>query len=404
MGQQICIICNSFPPEIGAAPTRIYHLAHLLQRNGYDVEVICGLPNYPLGKIFPDYRGKVVYEEEQEGIRVKRVWLYPSNSRRLLHRLFSMLSHSMSLWTLAFPGLLRHKPDLFIVSSPPLFMALTGAVIGRLCGRKVLLNISDIYPSTASDLGLLRKGWRYRRLEDLEKRLYRKANAIMGQSEEILAHVRAQLQPETKPSFLYRNLLPAQEAPPIPCQPGKTRRIIYAGLLGPVQGIYELCRQTDFGSLGLELHLYGEGPDRSRIEAYLSERPDSGLVLHPATELESMPGILQMFDAALVPLKTPIRGAVPSKLYAALAAGIPVFFSGDGEGAGLIRSRDLGWVSPAGDYEALYQRLRDFSLMSPEDYSALKDRCRAAAQHLLSKEQQDRAFLDFIRLSFFQAS
>lgn len=400
MDRTVCIICNSYPPEIGAAPTRMYHLARLLRQNGYRVEVICGLPNYPLGKIFPTYRGRALHREELEGIVVKRVWLYPSNSRQPLHRLFSMLSHSVSLWAMALPALLRRKPDLFIVSSPPLFMALTGAMLGRLCGRKVLLNISDLYPSTALDLGLLKKGWLYRRLEYLEKRLYRQAHAVMGQSTAILEHVQEQLN-KAIPTFLYRNLLPAVKGSSVETGTGTRRRkIVYAGLLGPVQGIRELCHSIDFAALHLELHLYGDGPDKEAIKTLTEENPDSGVYLHPVMAHEEMTEVLKNYDAALVPLKTDIRGAVPSKMYAALAAGIPVFFSGNGEGAAFISDHDLGWVSAPGDYRALHDRLLLFSGMDAVAYAALRDRCTAIAQGLLNKDRQDDAFLHFIRSLF----
>ena len=54
---RILIISNYFPPEIGAASNRIFLMAKSLKSELIDVEVACPFPNYPTGKIFPNYKG-----------------------------------------------------------------------------------------------------------------------------------------------------------------------------------------------------------------------------------------------------------------------------------------------------------------------------------------------------------
>ena len=59
--EKILIISNYFPPETGAASNRIATLATGLKDKGWDVSVLCPLPNYPDGKIFSEYKGKIKY-------------------------------------------------------------------------------------------------------------------------------------------------------------------------------------------------------------------------------------------------------------------------------------------------------------------------------------------------------
>ena len=76
--------------------------------------------------------------------------------------------------------------------------------------------------------------------------------------------------------------------------------------------------------------------------------------------------MLKQYDAALIPLTKMIYGAVPSKIYEAMAAGLPVLFSGEGEGARIIKENKLGWVNHPADMAALEANVREFALADNE--------------------------------------
>lgn len=357
------------------------------------MEVVCALPSYPTGRIHPDYRGKLRVTEVLEGITIRRLPLLPSTSRKGFRRMVSMATHAASLATFLLPHLLRKRPCLVIVSSPPLPMAAAGVAITTMARCRTLLNVSDLWPLSALELGAVKDGRFYQLLEGLEARMYRRADAVMGQSKEILTHVLARVK---RPHFLYRNLpetlLPPGSTPPF----NRLRRLLYAGQLGPVQGVGNICEAHDFASLGIELHLYGDGPERGRIAEHIAEHPACGITLHKPVPLGELPALFTGFDAALVPLRTVLTGAVPSKLFTAISAGLPVVFCGGGEGAHIVRDHSLGWVSAPGDKGGLESVLRQFSTQPADDLAAMKQRCHDASQTLFSKPAQDVAFLKFL--------
>ena len=119
MKKRVLIISNYYPPEIGAASNRIKNLAEGLVLANMEVTVICPLPNYPKGIVFPKYKGKFKASEERNGVFIKRYWLYPSKSKNSFIRLFSMLSFAVTIWSAVF-SLIRKKPNLCIINSPPL--------------------------------------------------------------------------------------------------------------------------------------------------------------------------------------------------------------------------------------------------------------------------------------------
>ena len=249
MKKDILIITSYFPPEIGAASNRIYHLAEGLEKRGFKVQVITPLPNYPTGKIFDAYKGKFKDSAFKDNITIHRLWIFASNSKNKLLRLFAMMSYGFSLFWFF---LWNRIPKTVIVQSPPLLVAFISMLFLHSKKRKLILNVSDLWPIAGLELGALKKNYSYKLLEKIEHFNYKKENLVLGQSEEILTHI-TKLFPE-KETFLYRNY-PNFEAPQLkPIQSSSNQiKLVYAGLLGVAQGIYKLCQELDYSNV--EFHI-----------------------------------------------------------------------------------------------------------------------------------------------------
>jgi colanic acid biosynthesis glycosyl transferase WcaI len=86
---RVTFITHYFPPEVGPAQTRLHELAKRLIAAGRTVTVVTGFPNYPAGVIFDGYRGKRFMEDQVDGIRVLRTWVFATRRRGLLSRLLN---------------------------------------------------------------------------------------------------------------------------------------------------------------------------------------------------------------------------------------------------------------------------------------------------------------------------
>jgi glycosyltransferase involved in cell wall biosynthesis len=394
--KSITICCSSFPPEKGGAATRIYNMTVLLRDAGYAVSVLTAMPNYPTGRIFPGYRGRLIHRENVDGINVIRLWMSPSNSGSLLRRGLSLMTHLGSLLFLGSRRLIFKQTDLIIVSSPPLANAALAALLARAGGKKVLVNISDIWPLTAAAMGALNRGMVFRLLQQMERRLYQQAAAFSGQSQEILRHI-ANDESIRKPAFLYRNL--QQNKPGITASrraEGQPLRIIYAGNLGHAQGMLDLIKKVDFKKAGAELHIYGAGGEGAALQSFLERVHDKSVFLYPSILQKELDSHLGSFHFVLVPLKIPIPGAVPSKLFMAVAAGLPVLFCAGGEGEALVHQHHLGLIATPGNHEELAQRIHEAATMPATDYEQLKANVLATRDKDFSKAMQDEAFMQFI--------
>ena len=120
----LLFINQFFPPEIEPSAGRISEIAQYLVSMGHQVTVITGFPNYPLGVIPPEYRGKLMQTTMVKGVRVLRTFIIPAPTSSIGRRLANQGSFCLS-------SVLRSaragRCDLVMVSSPPLETASHGS-------------------------------------------------------------------------------------------------------------------------------------------------------------------------------------------------------------------------------------------------------------------------------------
>lgn len=393
---KVSVITQYYKPEMGAPQNRLYEMCTGLKKLGADVSVITGMPNYPTGKIFPEYKRKFCTTDTIDGIRIKRFWLYASNAKKALPRIWSMLSFSITiLCSLAY--LLRRKNDYIIVESPPLLLAESALILAKLSGARLIMNVSDLWPLSARELGAISgDGLAYKALEKLERHLYCKSLFCMGQSQEIVDYISTH---GAKNVYLFRNGVdPERFAETNHSEHDindRKIRIVYAGLLGFAQGIAEVCRNVNFAEAGAEFHIYGAGGEQNAIEHYIESHPDAGIYYHGKVSSDKIPVVLSQADCTLVPLVKNIYGAVPSKIYESMAAGVPVLFCGEGEGRKIIEDNDLGWTSDPQDYENLASNIK--AVASQRDVWAQKhNNCLLCASNKFNRPKQVKALYDYM--------
>lgn len=425
---RVLLVAERYWPEVGAAPSRLANMAEGLKRQGCEVDVLTSLPNYPKGEIFDGYRGCVSKHEVRNGVDVFRYWIYATVSRNPMARALNMFSFAVMIWLFAFKRKRIKSYDSVIIQTPQLIVAASAMRLFKgLYGKKCVLNVSDIWPLTTVDMGAVTKGSRsYRFMESLEKYLYRKADGVLGQSEEILNHVAAKmghtditdltdsfssktdLDPdseevlgskmwqEDKRLFLYRNLQTYQ----MDCDhktKGPMLKMVFSGMLGVAQDVAGIVKNVPWKELGVEFHIFGGGKQYDEIVAWCKEHPDGGVTAHGFVPKEEIAGRLSSMDASIVPLATRIRGAFPSKVFDILPQGLPILFCGGGEGAQFISSHEVGYTSTPGDYAALTENIKRLRDMPPVAYESMSARCINLSKLELDFEKQMKVCHEWLK-------
>lgn len=380
---RLTIITSYYPPEKGAAANRIAMMAEGLKESGFKVQVICPLPNYPGGRILSGYRKKTLVKERLNGIDVWRLPLYPSNSKSGLVRLFSMFTFALPV-SLTMPFITRSSNQV-IIQCPPLPVALFAALTSKVLRKKVIVNVSDLWPLSAKEMGALKEGVIYRVMNFMASIIYKSADMIIGQSNEILTYINENY--VSRPNFLYRNL---QASVKNQADGSFNGKLIYAGLLGHAQKISDIVKNCRFPG-GFEI--YGNGGDLENLKIVINTRLDEKVMFQGMVSPAELSKIYPNFSYSLIPLAVRIHGAVPSKLFDAVSRGVPVIFMGGGEGAELVLKHGLGYIVEPGNFDRLNEILAN---LNEKTHQVHYSNCLAFSKMELSFKLQLESLINFM--------
>ncbi|HEV7591168.1 MAG TPA: glycosyltransferase family 4 protein [Longimicrobium sp.] len=398
---RVIILTQYYPPEMGAPQGRLSALAAALARRRHEVTVLTAMPNYPAGRVDPRYGG-VFRRERVDGVEVMRAWIHPTRRTAFVPRVASYLSFALSSAVAGTAKLPR--AEFLLVESPPLLLGPTAVALARVKGARLVFNVSDLWPASAVRLGALRPGGPAHRLAmRLEAFCYRSAWMVAGQSREIVADV-ARRFPGTRTVHLSNGVDTAAFHPDRGS--GEARALlggdggcvaVYAGLHGLAQGLRQLLDAADaLRDLPfLRIVLIGDGPEKEALAAEARSRGLGSVTLLDAVPRDRVPGLLAAADVVLVPLATTLPGAVPSKLYEAMASGRPVLVAATGETAEIVRDADAGVVVSPGDPPRLAEALRTLA-GDPGLRARLGANGRRAAEARFGRPAICGAFIDLL--------
>lgn len=355
---QICILTQYYPPEIGAPQARLSELSVFLRKQGHEVSIITAMPNYPTGKLFKGYGG--FYRKESiDGINVIRSYILPSKSVKLIPRLWSYFSFVLSS---LFVGIFTlPKCDVLMTESPPLFLGISGYFLSKIKGVKWIFNVSDLWPETAVNLGVIGDGFPLKVSKILEAFCYKKSWLVTGQSKEIVRNIGERF-PQVETYKLSNGVdvekfNPKQKSDILQqWSNGKKFTAVYAGLHGIAQGLDQIIKAAvKLGKTAPELQIIfiGDGPEKTQLIDSVEELNISNLTFVKPQAKDKMPSIWASVDIALISLKQYIPGAVPSKLFEAMASGVPVVMIGKGEPAEIVNDSKCGFVAQPDDIDGI---------------------------------------------------
>ena len=359
-------LTQNFPPEIGAKAARLHELTQRLAARGHDVRVITAMPNYPTGRVFESFRGRMRVKERIAGVQVVRTWLKPSNSARTFPRLVSYLTFVVTSLLFGTPGMGRR--DIVFIESPPLFLVLPGLLIGRMAKARIVMNVSDVWPETALRIGLQMRRvplWLLRRLERLGYEQSDLVTATTPKASESIADrfpdVATAVIPGGTDLELFR---PSRRSNALRETLGVGEGdflVGYCGLHGLFQGLEVVVQAAESlrDNRRIKFVLAGDGPTKATLVELATAAGLDNVTFKAPLPRDQVGELVASFDLALVPLAAELPGTMPSKVYETLACGVPLIVCEGCEAASLVRDLGLGRAVKPLDVNALVAAIVD---------------------------------------------
>jgi colanic acid biosynthesis glycosyl transferase WcaI len=359
----LVILSQYYSPEVGAPQTRLSELARLMVLQGDTVTVLTAMPNYPTGKIYAGYGG-LLKRECLNGVNIVRTFIYPTQKTDFLRRLTNYFSFVLTSAVLG--TLLLKRADVLLVESPPLFLGLSAVWLSFVKRARLIFNVSDLWPESAVQLGILKRGSLLHKVSSwLESFCYRRAWLVTGQSKSIIADIRQRF-PDCQTYHLSNGVDTNRFAVAgnNQAQPDLNGNgdcvVMYAGLHGLAQGLGQVLKAAEDLSEDrrFKFVLIGDGPAKKLLMEQAAMRGLTNIEFQVPCRSEEIPTLLAGCDIVLVPLTSYLLGAVPSKLYEAMASSKPVVLVASGEAAQIVNDHQAGITVEPGDISGLVAALK----------------------------------------------
>ncbi len=370
---KILIVTQYFYPE----NFKINDFAVGMKKRGHELVVLTGLPNYPGGKIFKGYGFFKRLEDEYEGIRVVRSWLFPrggSSGPRLFINYISF-TVLVSIWGLL---KLRGKFDIIFVHEPsPIFIGIPALVMKWRFKAPVFLWILDLWPESLTAAGnitsplLLKPGrwivkFIYARTDKLlmASKAFRSSIKSFGIADDKLEYfpnwAEEHFVPLRRAVFEHKHLLP------------DGFKIMFAGNIGESQDFQSILNAAEKVKKYPDIKwiIIGDGRKTEWLKKEIVKRRlQQHFFILGRFPVEAMSNFFSHADVMLVTLKKEalFELTVPARLQAYMACGKPILTMLDGEGSRIVKEAEAGFVCASGDAEGLAENvLKTYKQSAPE--------------------------------------
>lgn len=380
----ILVVCQHFWPE----SFRINDICDfLVDEKGCDIDVLCGIPNYPKGKFFDGYSYFKRKKELHNNINIVRSFEIPRGSNSSFRIFINYISFPISS-ILHIPRLLTKKYDkIFLYQLSPVMMSFAGIVVGKLKKTETTMYVLDLWPENLFSViniknKLMRKlvtgisYWHYRNVDKiivLSEKMKNRILDITGKSPDSIIVL-----PQTCEKIYETN---------IPDKSLSNRfhngfNIVFTGNISPAQSfetILEAAKKLKTDKItDINWIIVGDGMSRKWLEAQVNKFGlNDNFYFEGQKSIDEIPKYTAIADLLIGCLAKSdlLEATIPAKVISYIASGKPIALAMDGEVQTLINDTiKCGFAGPTGNPAVLYENIKQIYSMPKAKRNAMGKR------------------------------
>lgn len=375
---KILIVSQYFLPE----NFKGNDIAFELQKRGYDVTVLTGIPNYPKGDFFEGYNYFKKRRENINGVKVIRTFLIPRGKSTATFLFLNYFSWAFFASLYAVYLAIFKKFDRIIVQQlSPVTIGIPAMIYKKLRKTPVYFWVLDLWPESLTAAGGINNKivlWVFTKIVQF---LYRNSDKILisskGFRESILEKGDFSEKIIYFPNWADLALTGNFEKIDLTKSNGKFT-LMFAGNIGTAQDLdtvlkaFKLLKEKNY--FYIQLLILGDGRERGRLEKWVKKQELNDMIQFWGKKpVKTMSQYFAHADCMLVSLKDePIFNlTLPAKIQAYMSQKKPIIAMMNGEGYNTILEAKCGLSVKAEDEQALSSAIIEMSILSSETRTSL---------------------------------
>ena len=373
---KILFVCQYFYPEVFRGNDIAFHWAE----DGYDVHVVCGVPNYPDGIFHQGYGWFRRRHEVVNGVKVTRLPIIPRGNNKIMLML-NYFSYLFVAWVYILFHALFHKYDrVFVQQLSPVMMSAPGVLYKRMRGVPLYTWVLDLWPESLTAAGginnkyvlaffrhYVKSEYKYSDKILISSRSFEKSILEYGDYKDKIVYYPQWSDGSDSGELSIESLESVKKVD----SSGVLKngfKMMFAGAVGEAHG-FECTMQAALLTKehkDIKWIVVGDGRRLDWVRNFVK---DNGLEETVFTlgryPSEIMPWFFKQADVMLVTLSDDplFKLYAPAKISSYMAAAKPIVAVLNGEGAEVIKDADCGWSLPAGDAERFAKLAIELSQM-----------------------------------------
>ncbi|NLD47225.1 MAG: glycosyltransferase family 4 protein [Clostridiaceae bacterium] len=393
---KILIITQYFWPE----NFKINDLAESFQKNGHNITVLTGIPNYPEGRFYDGYGLFKPKKESYKNIKIIRSWLIPrgkGNSLRLFLNYFSYAFFA------SIASLVRLKSEydvVFVFEVSPVTVGIPAVVLKKFRKIPIFFWVQDLWPESVYAASNLKKRYFEKWLTELVKYIYNNCDKIFVSSRGFIKSItekgvdlkKIEYIPVWAEDVFFEKYEASEFQKFNSIIPSHSFNIVFTGNIGEAQDFESIINAVSYlrDYKDIKWHIIGDGRKREWLRNEIEARNLLDNITLPGRyPLNLIPYFYSRADVLILALKDEyiFSLTVPAKLQTYMTSGKPIVAMINGEAANIINESASGFASNSGDHISFAENILKVYRMPEKERNLLGENAKIFYKNYFDKEK-----------------
>lgn len=381
---KILVVCQYYYPE----QFRINDICEELVKEGNEVTILTGLPNYPEGIVPKEYKFNKKRKEKINGVNVIRCFEI-GRRHGILFRMLNYFSFEIS-GKIKAKKLKEEYDQVLVYQLSPIFMAIPAIAYTKKHNTNLTIYCLDLWPQSITVFGIKENSIIYKIIAKKCKKIYNSANRILITSNTFKKYFEKICDKQIEIGYLPQyaeNKLSYKEQK----QKEKYFNYVFAGNIGKAQGTEIIIKAANElrENEDIKFHIIGAGSELESCKLLAKKYNLQNITFYGKKTESEMQPYYDMADAMIVTLiKDEFASmTLPGKVQACMLTGNAVIASANGEAAETIKKAECGYVSEAENYKKLAENILKFSTLQQTEKEKMRKNAHKYYMENFAKQQ-----------------